>query len=269
MRYTLLPPPAALQPYVQYCWTLEESFTSTTAKTFTPLADGCPGLVFQSTGIGTYHDEKGKSLPDIFLYGQTIQPRTLTLEGRLQTMGMVFFPHALTAIFGIHSGELREDCTDLHALAGNTRLTEQLAEAVCFDAQLQVLGRYLQTAINASKYGTDAGMLHAVNHIREQNGNCSLKTLQQQLHITPRSLERRFTRQVGIPPKLFANVCRFQSSLQQMRNSDNKSLTDIALDNGYADQSHFIRHFKSFAGHSPNQYRKCMQEAADNFPMVK
>jgi AraC-like DNA-binding protein len=54
---------------------------------------------------------------------------------------------------------------------------------------------------------------------------------------------------------LFARICRFQASLNQIRNNDYCRLSDIAYENEYADQSHLIRAFKEFAGISPNKYQ--------------
>jgi AraC-like DNA-binding protein len=45
-------------------------------------------------------------------------------------------------------------------------------------------------------------------------------------------------------------------------------LSDIAFENGYADQSHFIRAFQEFAGFTPNQYQKQLLEVVANFPQL-
>ena len=57
-------------------------------------------------------------------------------------------------------------------------------------------------------------------------------------------------------PKLFSRICRFQSSLQQLRDNDYTKLSDIAFEHEFADQSHFIRTFREFAGFSPFQYQR-------------
>jgi AraC-like DNA-binding protein len=69
---------------------------------------------------------------------------------------------------------------------------------------------------------------------------------------------------VGISPKLFSRICRFQATLQQLRTNGFDKLSDIAFEHNYADQSHFIRSFKEFAGVSPFQYQKQFEEIAEN-----
>src|SRR5690606_307152 len=71
--------------------------------------------------------------------------------------------------------------------------------------------------------------------------------------ITPRYLQKLFLQHIGVTPKLYCQIHRFQRSLRHMRKRED-SLTAIAYDCGYADQSHFIREFKSFAGITPSAF---------------
>ena len=84
------------------------------------------------------------------------------------------------------------------------------------------------------------------------------------MHLSERSFERKFKSQVGISAKLFSRICRFQSSFQQFINEDFNTLTDIAFEHTYSDQSHFIRSFKEFAGLSPLQFQKNLNIVAVN-----
>jgi len=70
-----------------------------------------------------------------------------------------------------------------------------------------------------------------------------------------------FVQYTGLTPKLYSQINRFQNSLQLVREG-NSSLTSIAYECGYADQSHFIREFKSFTGLTPSGYD------IDNFPVA-
>jgi len=86
------------------------------------------------------------------------------------------------------------------------------------------------------------------------------------LLLSEKSFERKFKQGVGISPKLFSRICRFQAALNQLRNNHYRKLSDVAYENGYADQSHFIRAFKEFAGFSPQQYRLQSHEVVENLP---
>lgn len=111
-------------------------------------------------------------------------------------------------------------------------------------------------------------MQYAVSVIAVSKGNIALKRLQLELQLSERSFERKFKEYIGISPKLFARICRFQASLQQLRSNDFSKLSDIAFEQEYADQSHFIRAFKEFAGFSPFQYQKQYPEVIENLATI-
>ena len=71
--------------------------------------------------------------------------------------------------------------------------------------------------------------------------------------ITSRYLQKLFLQYTGLTPKLYTKINRFQNSLRLVTQNNN-SLTSIAYDCGYFDQSHFIREFKSFTGLTPSGY---------------
>jgi hypothetical protein len=66
-----------------------------------------------------------------------------------------------------------------------------------------------------------------------------------------RQMRRRFSAAVGIGPALFSRIARFQRALQVI---DCEPLASVAAGAGYADQSHFTRDFRQFAGCTPRQY---------------
>jgi len=68
-----------------------------------------------------------------------------------------------------------------------------------------------------------------------------------------RTLERIFLAEVGLSPKQFIRLVRFQTAIGKVRNRNYRSLAELACDCGYADQSHFIKEFKQLTGRSPSR----------------
>jgi len=77
-----------------------------------------------------------------------------------------------------------------------------------------------------------------------------------------RQFRRRFQEVVGIAPKAFARILRFQRALRVMERSDP---LPAALECGYYDQAHFNRDFKAIAGESPAAYSSRRRPLADHF----
>lgn len=74
------------------------------------------------------------------------------------------------------------------------------------------------------------------------------------------TLNRSFTKIVGISPKKFERLIKFRKSLCSLIDSDNK-LTSIGVHSGYYDQAHFIREFKLFLNQTPSSYKKLIKQA--------
>ena len=76
-----------------------------------------------------------------------------------------------------------------------------------------------------------------------------------------------FRRAVGLSPKLYCRVLRFQSALNHLAERSPGSLADLALAAGYSDQAHFNREFREFTGMPPSEYREAAPERAYHVPV--
>lgn len=247
-----MPPPPHLQQYVQAFWLAEGEG----AITLGAIADGCPGLVFHQTESGLLWGDVQKKLSSLFLYGQTTRLGKMQTGGAFRMTGVMFYPHVMKVLFGFNASEVTDDCVDLLHFSGDEgkELVRKMEETTHKPALYSLIEKYLSSLIYKRKITHDTIIQNAVLQLMQSNGDISLKQLQQSLFVTERTFERKFEQYVGISAKLFARVCRFQASLQQLRNGQYDKLSDIAFNNGYSDQSHFIRAFKQFSGHSPVEF---------------
>jgi AraC-like DNA-binding protein len=84
-----------------------------------------------------------------------------------------------------------------------------------------------------------------------RRGRIQLPVLAKQACMSPRQFERRFTREIGLPPKLYARIVRFESALESKALSSDESWTEITNRLGYFDQMHLIKDFKESSGEVP------------------
>ena len=92
-----------------------------------------------------------------------------------------------------------------------------------------------------------------VNDIHSTNGQISVFELSKRNFTTVRQLERNFKKYIGLSPKEYSNIIRFQNALSIIKNSNqNRSLLDIALECGYYDHSHLSSEIKRNTGLSPS-----------------
>lgn len=269
MQFKQIPPPEYLRDYIRYFWVLESHDTDISAASFRTIADGCPGLIFQHQDKGILF-QNNKQLPGTILYGQATRHAELRISGMFNTIGIFFYPHALKSIFGLNADELTDTCIDLDMMEDEQgfRLSEQLSNLTSCQAQIDTLCSYLLAQLTRNDQYADKAMQHVLDRIKQANGNISVKALREELQLSERSFERKFKQHIGITPKLFTRISRFQASMELLRQSDYNKLSDIAFENEYADQSHFIRAFKEFAGFSPFQFQKRSKELIENLSIL-
>ena len=262
-------PTESLITYVRFFWSLENSIEVAPLKSFRAMADGCPGIIFQHPDYGTFY-QKEKALPQVFLYGQSTKFTELTLNGKMNAIGIYLHPSSLKLIFGLNPEELTDSCLDVDELSKKSgfSLLEQLYDAKTAKQRIEILSVFLFLNIKANDFNKNEVMAYALSSIMQSGGNIALRELQEQLQMSERTFERKFKEYIGITPKLFTRICRFQSSLNQMRNNTFNKLSDIAFENDYSDQSHFIRSFREFTGFSPNQYQSFSKEVVENLSQL-
>jgi len=134
-------------------------------------------------------------------------------------------------------------------LSFRQRLLEAQSPQACFALLEQwLLGKLLERGAPVH-----ASVLALNSAVTTSHGQLDLKELSRDLGVSREHLIRRFREQVGLTPKAYANVVRFNRALQLARRR--RSLwSNIAADCGYFDQSHLIRDFQRYAGRAPSSY---------------
>lgn len=230
-----------------------ENFTVTTPFTLPLFANGTPTLLFLSTRA-TLNNNATNYLT---LFGQTVFPESLLINNDFTLIAYFLKPFSLFSLFGVSAKELTDYPIDLNLLhqAQANELKEQLLNAETTNEMLTLLDNYIFSLITRSK--SEAGLLKfATSLIAKNPSKDSLVKVQHELCITERTFERLFENKIGISPNLYRRIAQFNSAFQQINTRRFSTLTDVAFENGYADQSHFNRAFKEFTHITPKEYLK-------------
>ena len=129
--------------------------------------------------------------------------------------------------------------------------------------RVSIISSYLEKKLCTA--GCDQPVFSVISDIIHSKTVVPVNELAKKAFLSTRQFERTFKIFSGFSPKLYSRIIRFQRATQQY-NSSYKTLTDIAYDCGYYDQSHFIHDFKQFSGYHPKQYFSGRAEGVD--PMV-
>ncbi len=223
-------------------------------------ADGYPGIMFQQSANGFYLLPSNKKLSELFLYGQTIAPISLDVHGVHNYVVVQLYPFASKYLLNVDPKVLNDDCQDLLALDyldvhGDKN---QLKNTMNIEQQIEIISNLMRALIKQHSLPKNDIIQSAIALIIQHKGLVKIGDLLEKLHITERTFERNFMATIGLSPKQFAKIIQFQTSLDQLTHSNFKTLTDVGMDSGFTDQSHFIRSFKSYTGQTPSFYYKSL-----------
>ena len=251
MKVSNLVPCEKISNYVERILVIEDVLV-TNPFTLPLYANGAPTLLFQ-TAKGIIKNNSN----NLTLFGQTVFPETLTIRDNFTLIAYFFKPFALFSLFGVSAQELTNNPIDLNLLAPSKTgpLQEQLLNAASTDEMMTLLDDYVFSLITKTR--ADCQIIRFATLTIAQNASKdALLKVQQELHITERTFQRLFEKNIGVAPNQFRRIWQFNNAFQQLNNRQFNKLTDIAFSNGYADQSHYIRAFKEFTGITPKEYLK-------------
>ncbi len=183
----------------------------------------------------------------VLYVGPFTKPKNIPMFNNCDYFCVWFRPGLMPRVADVAPGDLVDGWADLPKVLGTDidELGEQLSRANGLDAKRRFMEYFFRKAGLASvaQEGIYRG---AAELVESSRGMIRVEELADALGTTTRTLERMFREHAGMPPKKFIRLVRFQNVLSQLRAGGAKTnLADLACEWGYADQSHFIRDFKS------------------------
>jgi AraC-like DNA-binding protein len=175
--------------------------------------------------------------------------------GRVDLFGVRFQPSGAYPFLRTPLSEITDRIESLDSLIGRDadETIERIAAAAGFEDRICVFEGFFLGSLNASETSDDTAC-RLSRAVLERRGQISVSELCSYSGLGERTLERTFQRFVGLPPKTFARIIRFQHLVRRIETADSNRLLETALDFGYYDQSHMIREFREFACKSPLAY---------------
>lgn len=234
---TRLPIPK-LRPWVSHFW-----WSRNNADRFhSILPDGSVDLVIEAdcTTAGSW------------LFGTSTSAADVPLGAGMDYFGVRFRPGQARHFMKLAAKELTDHHEDAPRLLPFSiePMLEQWSDADPFVQVESLLERHLERS-SPESHRID----QVIHWIEAQNGNVRIEEVAAMYGKSRRQLERTFLHMVGISPKLFASIVRFQQATRRLTRSST-SLAEVALASGYSDQSHMTNDFRRLAGSSPAKFAR-------------
>lgn len=251
-------PREELRPYVRYYWVLEsdEPFSILTF----PI--GCPQIIFHKK-TPLYIPELDTYQSQFTISGQVNFPAHIQSDGGLEMIVAVFYPHTVGMFINTTPSSFYN--LEISGYDIENRQVNDVAQRIfdcenakdCIDILEDFLTSKIRPVLNISRVGSTIGTLLSVP-------STSVNALAASACLGKRQYERVFRETVGMNPKEYARIVKFQKTLWLMQRGES-NYAGIAAECGYSDQSHFIRNFKELSGYTPEALIKHCAPYSDLF----
>lgn len=257
-RYAEHPSCAALRPYVECFWSRISAGPAEEAGPHRVLPDGCMDIIFNFGEAWLTESPSGSvaNRERSYVVGTMSRPVLVGMGGRVEFLGVRFRPAKAHLFLRLPAVELTNRSAALDNLWGRAgkELEARLVELPTFQQKLSHLEQELLHRLPLDGK-QDSCVDAAIDFVLRSRGASSVKVLSTLTGISRQYLARKFAQYVGVSPKLFCRVIRFQNLLKQMKRSEPLRWSTAAQELGYYDQAHMIWDCKEFSGLSPEKYR--------------
>ena len=254
-----------LQPYVRYYWVYSSNQMLNT-YTF-PI--GCPQIIFHKR-TPLYIPELETTQNKLTISGQVNFSSHLQANDDVEMIVVVFYPHTInmflnTPVSSFYNKEISGyDIEDKQL----NELAMRIFDCENNDISVNLIEKWLLSRLSISRHDT-AYRIKRMNAAIEQlcaTPQTLVRDLSSTCCLGKKHFEREFFLHVGMNPKEYTRIVRFQKALKQMQHQQGKiNQADLTYTCGYADQSHLIREFRKLCGYTPTSLLKIATPYSDLF----
>jgi AraC-like DNA-binding protein len=180
----------------------------------------------------------------------------VSTNGNTGVVFISFFPTGACQFFDFPLSEVENLSIDLCDLLKEetVRIEEALSYADTLTGRVKVIEEFLTMRFAPIALYDQKIIGKGIDLIKCGKGQITATSLAEDLSLTTKSLERKFSQYLGKTTKQLVKLIRFHQVLQDLSFHKHVSLTEITYRNGYYDQSHFIRDFKTHTGYTPKEF---------------
>lgn len=260
-------PSSLLAPYIKHFWILEADCATHASERIIPYGN-IQMLFYRGDPVILSSLERMEQIQDCaLLCGQSVGYSDIRLLGRISIIAVVFRVYGASAFFRMSMFELGERKvvfadTEDRALMD---LQDRVLEASDDTSAIRLIEQFLLRCLRPLKDYNLQRMQAAIGEIDRMKGETSLADLCEVACLSPKQFRRVFTEHIGINPKDFLRIVRFQHALFILQSSPGILFSQLAYECGYSDQSHLINEFKIFSGYTPKGYLALCPPYSDYF----
>ena len=268
MSFQISQPSLDLSAHVKQYWAMDNVMPGGQSHTQRIIPVGLVELtIYLGDKPLQLQDGQSASAPSL-LTGQLSKPYDLVVSGTVSVFSITFHPQGAQMFFDIPMNEICDQTISLRHVQKDLvdRVETDLYEATSFSEKVTVMNLFLGHLLRAKKPRQELPrLMDSIRMIDQSMGLVDIDMLARRACLSRKQFERIFKAGVGISPKRFLRIIRFQHAIFKKQTLQKIPLTELAYECGYYDQSHMINDFKFFTGMSPKQYFSACDPYSDYF----
>ena len=266
-------PPRTLASLVECLWYWQGAPGPHLQERLLPTGEASLILNLREDSIAIYEDGgRASHYSNAVVSGPRSSCFTIDCNQQERVVGVQFRPGGVFPFLGMPASELEDASFAMEDLWGAEArfVRERVLAAPTPLAMLQVLARCMEERLLFPAAGVklphDAVvyMASALDHCAEP---ARVQRVTERVGMSQRRVTQLFHEQVGVSPKTFHRVRRFQYTLRQLRGRHHVDWAGLALACGYYDQAHLSHDFRLLAGMTPGTYLAAATEHLNHVPL--
>ena len=250
-KYPLHP---LLRNYIEYIYFVPEV---TVREGFIPVMPDCmTELVISLRGSSERNFGSGciEKISRSHFVGMKSRSQQLKLGASLKKVGIRFKPGGALMFADFDMNELTDCVVDASEIFSNEilELENKIGESSDVPFIIKNVEDFLIARYKANQKVIE--LREILKIIYDNPAETKIENIKERTGTYYKQLERSFSRVLGIHPKLFMRIVKFNYATKLIYEHLDKPLTEIAYESGYYDQSHFIKTFKELSGMKPKDY---------------
>lgn len=253
-------PSDQLKDFVLMYYTIQSGALGESSVLFNNHPQGTLDIMFALEGHINYSagaSNENVELQDIFTIGQQEQNFKISFHPNTHILGVVFKAESFSRLFNLPVSELTNQGLEITAELGTDyeNLLASLREGKNTRGRIQLLEAFIWNRLRQMDERGDQfdKLLH---YLRANAGTVPITELASEANMSIRTLQRRMTERIGLGPKSYSKILRFNYAMSMINHHPEMDWHDILFKCGYYDQMHFIKDFKQYTGQSPTQFVK-------------
>lgn len=259
MKFQIVRPSGFLKNYIKhYCFMESDIHDADVMERVIPTENIQLMFHYKNPFVVFHPNKTAIKQPRSIISGLSDNYSDVSTNGETGVVFISFYPTGACHFFNFPLSEIENQSVDMTDICNSEmrHIEELLYLNDTIKEKVYVIENFLFRRYSSIPSHDHLLIKKGVEIVKNCKGQTNAKYLSDCLYTSPKTLERKFSKYLGKTTKQVIKLLRFQEVLHGFGCIKEHSLTEHAYNNGYFDQSHFIRDFKSYTGYTPKEFYK-------------